>query len=192
MIFYLTFQAYRNKTKELIFTAKAAHKFDNKVKSLKLTASDVKEYVWSIDRVAVKQQEDLFGLSESCKIALYIIFFGDGCCFDLSKCSLKALNIIFTTCYYRHIGVILDTPYLIHSIVSPNYIMDIDFEGVYISEKAETPFELFSAGAKDLCYQLEKNIKTPILMNVYDNILQTNIDINNYAKELEEVNKNQK
>lgn len=186
MILYLTFQAYRHKTHGLMFEHKVAEKFDKKVAEFKVSVADVREYVWSIERVVIKQQENLLSLSESCKIALYIMFFGDNYCFDLNKCSFIAANVVFEVCCNRNIGIILNSPYLINTVMSPNYIMHIDFEGVHTSAKVETPFELFSAGVKDLCHQLEEVIETPILMAVYDEVLQTVTDINQYAETLKQ------
>lgn len=184
MIFFLTLQAFKNKNNGLKFMDSVIEDFDNKVSIGMIGVSDVRDYAWSIDEIVVQKQEDLLRLSISCKTVVYIMMFGDDCCFDLNLCSFMAVNILFTYCYYRNLGVVLDTPYLIHQLVEPNYLMEIYFEGVHLSVRTETPFELFSAGVKDLCRQLEERIKGPILLNTYEEIVQTNQDIEEYAEKL--------
>lgn len=163
MVFYLTFDAFRANRHELNFVEDMELAFKRKVEQKQINMEFSKRYAWLIDKKEIFDSKDLLNLSYSCKAAIFLNQHGAGKCFDLNGCSLDALNYIFIDNQILKIGVILDIPFLITKLLSQKFLVMMQFEGMMSSMLVDTPFELFSAGVKDVCLQLEKRIEHPVM-----------------------------
>jgi len=186
----LTFQAFKENIRNYVFVKDIDNQFDKKAKSGQILVDDnTKRYAWCIDKKVLTNQNDLLDLSLSAKATIYVCKFGTDKCFDLNCCSLIAINYIITDCWYHDIGIILDTPLLVNSIISPDMRITVNFEGLYVSMTAYTPFELFSAGIKDVCQQVKEKIQNPIATStIYKIVMDTNSSLDAYAVELAQLN----
>lgn len=184
MVFFLSFQAYRSKSNKYKYIDDINHSFDKKVAKNKISIKEAEHYAWCIDERKIYYQAELFSLSIGCKAAIYISLFGENGCFDLNKCSLDSLSYIFIDNEYEDFAVILDTPILV-SALNPHYPLNIEFCGIMSSLVAKTPFELFSAGVKDICLQIERKMKNPVMSySTLQAVLNANNSLDSLADEM--------
>lgn len=185
MVFYLTFEAFRANRRNLRYIDDLEEVFHRKVVKNELDMTWCERYAWSVDKKDVACSEDLIGLSFSCKAAILLHECGNDSCFDLNKCSLEALNFIFLDNLYSNAGIILDSPFYITKLISPKFLSPIYFEGIMSVAETTTPFELFSAGVKDICLQLENRIENPVMTySTLQAVLKANNSLEAMADEL--------
>lgn len=180
-------QSYIHNNNDLLFISKVEEEFNKAVKHNDIKLDNmVKNYAWSIDEMLLDSRSDLLELSISSKTAIYMRLFGYNKCFDLNCCSALAINYILVDNAPNCLGVILDTPFLVNSIISPDFRLVIEFRGMIVKAATQTSFELFSAGVRDVCEQMKQRISNPILVSsTLKTLLDTNLSLDAYAKELE-------